>query len=117
MLSLYSDIPAFDIFDTFKYLNDFDRQHSKRRPDTIDEAGLKIEMPGVAASDLNITVDNRHLKISGKSRHGKEFTYTYTLKAHVDEASITAKLKDGLLEVSLPRRSDAVPRKIDILAE
>lgn len=115
MLSRYYDTmrsPVFDIFDTLKLLNDVDPVH---RCDTIDEEGIKIEMPGVKPSDLTITVEGRYLKVSGKSRHGKEFNYHYSLKPNTDSDAIVAKLQDGLLDIKLPKKqSETSVRKIEI---
>lgn len=114
MLSLYNDLPVFDIFDAFRYL-DSDRSLIRRRStESVDDNGLKIEMPGVKVSDLEVNVENRILKISGKSRHGKEFSYSYSLRSSVDESKITATLQDGLLEISLPKRQESSSRKIQI---
>jgi len=117
MLSRYHDTirTPFDVLDTVRFFNDLEgfsiRHH---RADFIDEEGIKIEMPGVKSSDLEVTVQNKTLKVSGKSRHGKEFNYSYSIKSSVDESLITAKLEDGLLSISLPKKPDSSPRKITV---
>jgi len=119
MLVRYNDtmrIPTFDLLDTFRIFGDFDRRTSRHRNDTIDEEGVKIELPGVKASDVDVSVDGRTLKVTGKSRRGVEFSYSYTLKSIVDDAAITAKLEDGLLTISLPKKEEHVPRKISIVS-
>lgn len=116
MLTRYYDTfrtPTLDLFDTFKLLNDFDVAHVHRRNDTIDEEGVKIELPGTKSADVDVTVEGKHLKISGKTRHGKEFTYQYSLKPNVDIDSISAKLEDGLLDIKLPKKqSESTVKKI-----
>lgn len=115
MLSRYHDTirtPSFDIFDTLRVFQELDGHSLRQRVDSIDEEGIKIELPGVKASDVEVTVQNRTLKILGKSRHGKEFSYAYTLKSSVDDTSITAQLQDGLLTISLPKKPENAPRKI-----
>jgi HSP20 family molecular chaperone IbpA len=105
MLSRYYNTvrtPAFDIFDTFKLLNEFDSLD--QRHDSIDEEGIKIELPGVKPSDVDVTVDGKTLKVTGKSRHGKEFSYVYNLKSTVDIDTVSAKLQDGLLDIKLPKK-------------
>ena len=103
----------FDILDAFGFFGS-ELTSTKNRTDVIDGEGIKIEMPGVSQSDLEVTVDNRVLKISAKSRHGKEFSHTYSLKSGVDEGSIEAHLQDGLLEVKLPKKKEAQARRIPI---
>lgn len=102
----------FDIFETFKLLNDID---TPQRNDTIDEDGIKIEMPGVKSSDVKVTVEGRYLKVVGKSRHGREFNYHYSLKSNTDSDAIVAKLQDGLLDIKLPKKqSETSVKRIDI---
>lgn len=115
MLVRYSDtmrIPTFDLLDSFKFFSDYDRGIARHRNDAIDEEGVKIELPGVKAADVDVTVDGRTLKVTGKSRHGTEFNYTYTLKTIVDDSAITAQLTDGLLTISLPKKTENSARKI-----
>jgi len=104
----------FDLFDPFRFRGDYDQNFSKHRNDTIDDEGVKIELPGVKASDVDVTVEGRTLKVTGKSRHGAEFSYAYSLKSIVDEISITAKFVDGLLSISLPKKVDQTARKITV---
>ena len=115
MLTRYYDnfrSPAFEILDSFGFFNE--DSTTKSRAELIDEEGIKIEMPGVKHGDLEISVDGRLLKVVGKSRHGKNFSYTYSLRNSVDESTIEAKLQDGLLEIKLPKKAETKTRKIPI---
>lgn len=117
MLTWYYDThrtPVFDLLDAFRGFEDFDKRSVRKSKETIDDEGLKIEMPGVKSGDLDVTVENRTLKVKGKSRIGKEFSYTYSLHSNVDTEAVTAKLEDGLLEISLPKKPESTPRKITI---
>jgi len=104
--------PAFDIFDTLGLWSDL--QPAKSRTDSVDDEGIKIEMPGVKHEDLDISISGRTLRVVGKSRHGKEFSYVYALRSTVDESAIDAKLQDGLLEIRLPKKAETKARKIPI---
>ena len=117
MLTRYYDTmrtPTFDLLDPFKIFVDHERSLYRHKADTIDDEGVKIELPGVKPSDVEVAVEGRTLKITGKSRHGTDFSYSYTLKSTVDDSSITAKLEDGLLSITLPKRQDSQPRKIAV---
>jgi HSP20 family molecular chaperone IbpA len=117
MLTRYYDTtrtPMIDLFDPFKVFNDFETTSLRHRADTIDEEGIKIELPGVKAADVDVTVEGRILKVSGKSRHGKEFSYSYSLKSAVDDSGISAKIEDGLLSIALPKKKESFARKIHI---
>lgn len=107
-------VPALDLFNTFRLFDHFDKNNLRHRDDTIDEEGIKVELPGVKPSDVDVSVEGRTLKISGKSRHGKEFSYVYSLKHGVDDSAITATMKDGLLSVSLPKKQESSTRKIQV---
>lgn len=104
--------PTIDLLDTFGFFGDIPT--TRRRTDSIDDEGVKIEMPGVKTSDLDISVEGRILKITAKSRLGKEYSYSYTLKSSVDETLIGAHLEDGLLEIKLPKKAESKVRKIPI---
>jgi HSP20 family molecular chaperone IbpA len=115
MLTRYHDTfrsPTLDLFDSFGLFSDL--TSSRTRSDTIDDEGIKIEMPGVRSNDLDVSVEGRTLKIAGKSRHGKEYSYTYSLRNVVDESLIEAKLQDGLLEIKLPKKLESKARKITV---
>lgn len=118
MLNRYYDTmrtPTFiDLFEPLKLLNEVEGTYRYHRADTIDEEGIKIELPGVKPSDVDISVENKTLKVTGKSRHNKEFSYSYVLKSNIDDSAITANLQDGLLTITLPKKPESAPRKITI---
>jgi len=105
--------PMFDIFDTLNALGESSVHSTRHRFDVVDEEGIKIELPGVKSSEVDVITEGRILKVSGKSRYGKEFTYKYSLKDSVDESSITASLQDGLLSIILPKKESST-RKITV---
>jgi HSP20 family protein len=90
---------------------------------------LKAEIPGMKAEDLNISLENNVLTISGERkfkneetkenfhrierRYGK-FARSFTLPAGVDAAKVNANFEDGLLNITLPKREDFKPKQITI---
>jgi HSP20 family protein len=112
MLTWYYDTPRSYRLDLFDIFDDFSKKPKSK--DHVDESGIKIEMPGVTSADLEVTVEGKILKVKGKSRHGKEYSYSYSLNSTVDESKIAASLKDGLLELTLPKRQDNSARKIQV---
>jgi HSP20 family protein len=118
MLSWYYDSRRSnvnDILDVFKSLEDLDfNKPIQKSSNKVDEQGIKIEMPGVKSSDVELVVEGKLLKVFAKSRHGKEYSYSYSLRSSVDESAITAKLEDGLLEISLPKKPETSARKIEL---
>jgi HSP20 family molecular chaperone IbpA len=91
---------------------------------------IYVDMPGVAKSDLVIDLNEDELKVSGKAEYvlpegqklghvefgGGEYFRSFTVSHIVDKERIKATLKDGVLELHLPRQEKAQPRKIEIQA-
>lgn len=92
---------------------------------------VHAELPGVEAKDMEVKVQNRVLTIRGekrvertedeKERHYSErffgsFERSLTIPENVDEEKIEASLKDGVLEVHLPKVAVSEPeaRKIEV---
>ena len=95
-----------------------------------DAIRLFADLPGVSAESLNLEVDERTLTIQGdialempegmKSLHAdvrsRRYRRAFTLSNELDTTRIEASLKDGLLTVTLPKREEVRPRKIEITA-
>jgi len=90
---------------------------------------LKAELPGVDPKDVDIRLENNVLSLRGhrqlegevkrESYHQVERSYgafsrSFTLPTVVDQAAIKAEFKDGLLQVTLPKREEAKPKQIQI---
>ncbi len=86
--------------------------------ETGDSYYLTAELPGVEQADIRIEVTGSELTIRGERRflppcaeenyHRLEtvrgrFLRTFTLPDKLDSEAITANLKDGVLEVRLPK--------------
>ncbi|MFA9200774.1 MAG: Hsp20/alpha crystallin family protein, partial [Cypionkella sp.] len=82
-----------------------------------DEKRVEItaELPGVREQDINITVENGMLTLSGEKRSERNdetgysersygrFERSIALPSDVDEDRATADFRDGVLRVSIPR--------------
>jgi HSP20 family protein len=91
---------------------------------------VKLEVPGIAPEDVNIEVEGRTLKVSGKrevppptegSFHRRErgtgkFARSFQLPADVDLTRAEASYKHGVLSVRVPKKEEAKPRQITIKA-
>jgi HSP20 family protein len=90
---------------------------------------IRVEIPGVSADDLDISVDGRNLTLSGSrlteelpeearqyrhERVGAEFTRSVELPFDVDVEAVKASFSGGVLEIELPRLPEEKPRKIAI---
>ncbi|HSR70349.1 MAG TPA: Hsp20/alpha crystallin family protein [Acidobacteriota bacterium] len=99
-----------------------------------DSEGLTFttEVPGFTKEDLNISVEDGTLTLSGERSRQQEdegrhfhrversygrFERSFTLPTNVDPAGINASLKNGLLTISIPKREEAKPRQIAVNAQ
>ena len=97
--------------------------------ETKDNLVLRAELPGVDKKDVKINVENNILSISGERKfsdeikrddyHRVERTYgsffrSFTLPTRVDNEKIEAGYRDGVLEISLPKKEESKPRQIEI---
>ncbi|MFN3575949.1 MAG: Hsp20/alpha crystallin family protein [Tabrizicola sp.] len=89
---------------------------------------LMLEMPGVAAEDVDVTLEKRVLTIRGKVRptspeklqlayaeYGEgDFERAFTLSEDFDPERIEASVSNGILTLTLPRAAEAQPKKIAV---
>ncbi len=88
---------------------------------------VKAIMPGVDRESLDIELSEKTLTISGEKKQEEEnrnylrrervfgkFSRSIELPYQVDNDSIRAELKNGVLSITLTKSEDARPRKIEI---
>jgi len=128
-------------FDPFSLLSEMDRFFERGvsatptwapRIDAFDrekELVVRVEIPGVKPEEVEITVENRTLTISG-TRHFEEtteqggyhrreiltgeFKRTLVLPEGLNAEEISAKAEHGILNVVIPRRPEVLPRKVKV---
>jgi HSP20 family protein len=94
-----------------------------------NEVVLKIDLPEVNQNEIDIRVEENTLIIQGERRFIKEtpdenyiqierpygtFRRTFSIPKTIDHEGIKASYKDGVLRVSLPRKSETQPKQIVI---
>jgi HSP20 family protein len=87
------------------------------------------DLPGVKESDLELSLTGNRLTISGKREEEKKeegerwytyersygtFSRSFTLPEGVDADHAEANLKEGVLRVTIPKRPEMKPRKIEL---
>jgi HSP20 family protein len=86
---------------------------------------IALDLPGIDRSALEIDIDDNRLVVKGtraiaeSKQHRSErprgkFLRTYSVPGSVEHAKIAAEYKDGVLQISLPKRTEQKPKKIDI---
>jgi HSP20 family protein len=94
-----------------------------------DAVVLQAEVPGMKPEDIDISVQNNHLTLSGEKKETDErkegefyhserrygtFRREIALPSGVDADKVEAKYRDGVLTVTLPKSEEAKPRKIEV---
>lgn len=97
----------------------------------VEDAGafhVEAELPGFSIEDLDISLTDNQLTISGerkfeipagsevlrRERPTGKFTRVLRVAADLDAQKVGAKLKDGVLTVTLPKAETVKPRKISV---
>ena len=96
-----------------------------------DNLVLRAELPGVDKDNIDVRVENGVLTLQGdrktetdlddknafrRERIFGRFARSFTLPTTVDATRITAKYRDGLLEIVLPKAEAAKPKRVEIQA-
>ncbi|MDP3849962.1 MAG: Hsp20/alpha crystallin family protein [Luteolibacter sp.] len=91
---------------------------------------IRCDMPGVAEEELEVTMENKVLTVSGtqmgQGREGLEtlageyltgvYQRSFGLSRDFDESAVKARMKDGVLEIELPKAKEARARRIPVEA-
>lgn len=96
-------------------------------------AGITVlaDMPGVSKDRLDIHIDSDTLSIEGRADiqmpegmealyadvHSTHYRRSFALSSELDAEKADASLKDGLLTLSIPKREQYQPRKIEVRVE
>ena len=97
--------------------------------ETPDAAVLEFQLPGVAPSDAELTVSSGSLTLKVKrpvegdiapekyyirERWRGEFGRTVAIPGTVDTAAAKAVYANGILTVTIPKKAETRPRRIDV---
>ena len=129
------DIPQDEISDPvedeWENTDDFPGQLAVDVYDTADKLVVKARTAGISKSDLDVSISDNILTISGVLSGGEdeqttrwhiqecywgEFSRTIALPVQVreDENSVKAELKDGVLTITFEKEKTEQPKKIAI---
>ena len=135
------------VFDPFKELQDIERRlgavlNVNQPPaevksftpavnEKVDEKGyyLEVDLPGVKKEDIDISVNDGILTISGERKFEKKeekenytriesffgrFERSFKLPPDADLDNIEAKYEDGVLKIFIPKKQKPEGKKIEI---
>ena len=90
-----------------------------------DKIGIVAEIPGLDKNNVTVDVEDSVLTISG-DKHGFDdsggkcitrelkqsaFTRSFNLGEYLDGKNVSAKFKDGMLSISIPKKEPEQPKK------
>ena len=95
-----------------------------------NEYAVSIDIPGVDKKDVKVTVEGNVLTIAGERNYERtededgtcycserrfgSFSRSFSLSKKIDIEKITAKHKNGVLTINLPKAEEAREREIEI---
>ena len=97
--------------------------------ETEDSFVVKADLPGISKEDIQIDLKDSTLTLKGEKKFenkvSKEnyirversygtFVRSFTLPQNVDAEKIKAVYKDGVLELTLPKKEEAKPKQIKV---
>ncbi len=119
------------LFDTFFDTNGTE-SYGLAPIDVVEEKDaylVKVELPGVQAKDVSVTVDNGVLTVRGEKKQESEekgktfhrverrygaFQRSFALPTAADAAGADATYRDGILCIKLAKREEAKPKAIEV---
>jgi HSP20 family protein len=91
---------------------------------------VQAEMPGVKKEDIKVAIENQRVTIEGESKHEEEkregenvvyaersarkFMRSFMLPTEVDDATADAKLEDGVLTLTLPKKQTSAAKRLTV---
>jgi HSP20 family protein len=91
---------------------------------------VEVELPGIAKEDIKVAIDNRRITIEADAKQEsaqkegehivyaervtRKFARSFTLPADVDDAGAQAKLENGILMLTLPKKEAGHAKRLTI---
>jgi HSP20 family molecular chaperone IbpA len=97
-----------------------------------DHLYVDAELPGFKKEDVNVTLENQTLNITAERREDRKegeqkkgdwllrerrynrYQRSFSLPNNVNDQKVDAKLQDGVLTITLDKREESKPRKIQV---
>ncbi|HEV2341056.1 MAG TPA: Hsp20/alpha crystallin family protein [Candidatus Acidoferrales bacterium] len=97
--------------------------------ETENELVIKADLPDVSDKDLDVRVENNMLTIHGERKFEQKvkeenylrmersygsFSRSFSLPNSVNTEAIKAEYKDGVLNITLPKRAESKPKQVKV---
>ena len=91
---------------------------------------VHADLPGVKKEDIHVIIDGNQVAISAETRQAKEIkegdrllraeryigkvSRSFQLEQDIDDDKAAAKFNDGVLELTLPKRTTSATKRLNI---
>lgn len=91
---------------------------------------VKAELPGVEKKDIDVKIDGNIVSITAKAERNKELkegervlrserysgmiSRSFSLESDIDENAATAQYQDGVLSLTLPKKTTSARRRLEV---
>jgi HSP20 family protein len=117
-----------------RVLDELDRTPGHDTPLTLEDTGealrVRGELPGFSHKDIDVQIEHRTLTIRAKrevkvpegyvvhrrERSAMQIARAFTLPCRIDPERANAVLRDGILELTLPKAAEERPRRVEVRA-
>lgn len=97
--------------------------------DEKDNLVVKADLPGLSKDEIEVTIEGDSLVLKGEKKHEEKskekdfireerfygaFHRSIPLPVSIDSEKITAAYKNGVLELTLPKKEEAKPKQIRV---
>lgn len=93
-----------------------------------DRYELRLALPGVRSEDIELSVERGLLAIEARDQvatpepaqslyrefGGQHYRRSFALNDELDDSAVSARLANGILTVTIPKRAEVKPRSITI---
>jgi len=98
--------------------------------ETEDKLVLSAELPGIEDKDIEIKIEDNTLSLKGERNFEKEtkeenyhriersygsFVRSFTLPAYINQEKIEAENDDGVLKITMPKKTESKARSVKVL--
>jgi HSP20 family protein len=97
-----------------------DRTHEQKRhhiAETEQDYRTSIDIPGVSKDGIWLTVEDRLLRLKTRREFDgqtSERSFEWRLPRHADADQINARLENGVLELTIKKAAQSMPREISV---
>lgn len=111
---VFEDFFGKNVFNTvaFDHFN-----HIVLEKDSEAESVLAIDLPDFDQEEVSVTVKNEVLYIKAKNERRSKSASTYLPKEKYESENINAKLKNGVLRITVPKKTKETLKQLEIKIE